>query len=69
MISFCFLPTVIRAARVAVAFNKGYHNNYVRFVRWKPMIILWVVGVTGLAIRGGFFFGERPEHRSRCKPK
>lgn len=59
------MPFLIRLVRLVVAYNQVYRFKYARFVKWTPLKRLWIAINTGLAIRGVFYYGSKPEHHSR----
>lgn len=64
-LAFAATPYLIRAIRVVVAYNRGARGRYARFVKWKPLMGVWVVTSAIYAIRGLFYFGNNPAHYSR----
>ena len=44
---FMAVPCICRAARLIVAHNPEYRYKYARFIKWKPLLIMWsLVAIT-----------------------
>lgn len=39
---FLATPYLGRAARLVVAYNQEYRYKFARYVKWKPLMALWI---------------------------